>query len=98
MGEGRVSAGWGDEGWDVLFFSTVGNLKRRNTEIGRESNQAMQLMEDGEGGAPRGEIGMLEEAALGRKEGVPGCICGVGRCGAEEGIVVECAGCGFYCI
>lgn len=58
----------------------------------------MQLVEDGEGGARGREVGMLEEAALGREEGVPGCVCGVGGRGAEEGIVVECAGGGLYCI
>ena len=57
----------------------------------------MQLMEDGEGGALGREVGMLEEATLGREEGVPGCVCGVGGCGAEERVVVECAGCGLYC-
>lgn len=58
----------------------------------------MQLVEDCKGGARGREVGMLEEAALGREEGVPGCVCGVGGRGAEEGIVVECAGCGLYCI
>ena len=37
----------------------------------------MQLMEDSKGGALGREVGMLEEAALGGKKGVPGCVSSV---------------------
>ena len=57
----------------------------------------MQLMKHGECGALRRDVGMLEEAALGGEEGVPGRVCGVGGRGAEAGVVVECAGYRLHC-
>ena len=54
-------------------------------------------MKDGECGALGRDVGMREEAALGREEGVPGRVCGVGGRGAEAGVVVECAGCRLHC-
>ena len=59
--------------------------------------QTMQLMEDCERGARRREVGMLEEAALGWEEGVPGCVCGVGGRGAEARVIVECPSRRPYC-
>ena len=67
-------------------------------ELGGEIYQTMQLMKDSERRARGCEVRVLEEAALGREEGVPGCVCGIGRRRAEEGIVAKRASCDPYCV